>query len=63
MTCMRPGRTGTKSETLFFHFQGKSELIVVVKELVSVEEPVGVVHAPSVRFARFGNKINIDKSC
>lgn len=42
---------------------GKKELLVSVKDLVSVEEPLSKEAVPSARFARYGRKINVLESC
>ena len=47
----------------FFYCYGKTQLLFVVEELVSVEEPVSAEIALSAHFSWYGRKINILESC
>ena len=53
--------TGTKHGT-FFLLHGKKKLPAVDKELVSVEDPINVEDASTVRFALYMRKFNIFES-
>ena len=46
-----------------FTFYNKTEFLVDVKELVSVEEPVSAEIAPCAGFACYEKNINVLESC
>ena len=47
-----------KPETVYISFYGETQLLVVGKELISVEKPLSVEDARLARFARYGRKTN-----